>query len=109
MLSSVALLKCSRQISSPYILSAYLNNKSVYDEIRKNMGGAAITSLTLQKINSIRIILPPLNLQQKFASIVADTETFRQKQKQNEAELEHLFQALLQRYFSLHLLSFSQP
>lgn len=49
--------------------------------------------------NSIPIILPSISLQQKFASIVADTEQLRHKQKQSEIELENLFQALLQKYF----------
>lgn len=99
MLSSVALLKCNRKILSPYFLVAYLNNDSVYDGIRKNMGGAAITRVTLQKINAIKIILPPLSLQQKFAGIVAQAEQLRQKQRDSERELENLFQGLLQRYF----------
>ena len=99
MLSSVALLKCDRKILSPYFLAAYLNNQSVYEGIRKNMGGAAITRLTLQKINAIKLILPPLSLQQQFAGIVAQTEQLRQKQRESERELENLFQALLQKYF----------
>lgn len=99
MLSSVALLKCNRKILSPYFLAAYLNNESVYDGIRKNMGGAAITRLTLQKINSIKIILPPLSLQQQFAAIVAEAEALRKKQQESEQELEQLFQSLLQKYF----------
>ncbi len=99
MLSSVALLKCNRKKLSPYFLASYLNNDSVYDGIRKNMGGAAITRVTLQKINAIKIILPPLSLQQEFAGIVAQAEQLRQKQRESERELENLFQGLLQRYF----------
>ena len=34
------------------------------------MGGAAITRLTIQKINDIRITVPPLELQQQFADFV---------------------------------------
>lgn len=52
------------------------------------------------RLSTVEIITPPLELQQKFASIVADTKQLRQKQKQNEVELENLFQSLLQKYFS---------
>lgn len=99
LLSSVALLKCNKRLLSPYFLAACLNNKSLYDDIRKKMGGAAITRLTLQKINSIKIIVPPLSLQQQFADIVTQTEQLRQKQRESEQELEKLFQSLLQKYF----------
>jgi type I restriction enzyme S subunit len=63
----------------------------------KNIVGMA--NINAQELQDIQILIPPIHLQQKFASIVADTEQLRQKQKQSEMELENLFQALLQKYF----------
>ena len=53
LLSSVALLKPGASIVN-YYLKAVLNMPSEYKYIRSNMGGAAITRLTIKKIESIR-------------------------------------------------------
>lgn len=58
-----------------------------------------IASINSTQLKAFPVLIPPLTLQQKFASIVADTEQLRQKQKESEIELENLFQALLQKYF----------
>jgi len=70
LLSSVALLKQNRKIMDGYFLAAVLNNENMYSDIRSNMGGAAITRLTIAKLNMIQIIVPPLKLQQQFADFV---------------------------------------
>ena len=49
--------------------------------------------------NSIPIIIPPLPLQQQFATLVEKTEKLREKQRQSEKELDNLFQSLMQKYF----------
>ena len=35
------------------------------------MGGAAITRLTIAKLNEIRVIVPPIELQEQFATFVS--------------------------------------
>ena len=70
LLSSVALLKQNRKIMDGYFLAAVLNNENMYSDIRSNMGGAAITRLTIAKLNMIQIIVPPLKLQQQFSDFV---------------------------------------
>jgi type I restriction enzyme S subunit len=86
--------------ANPYYLWAYLNSKhgkSVLFAMCKNIVGMA--NINAQELQNIPIQIPPLELQQKFASIVADTEALRQRQKESERELENLFQALLQKYY----------
>jgi len=74
LLSSVALLKPNCELISSYYLRDVLNNPSMYLQIRANMGGAAITRLTVAKIKVICIPLPPLALQNRFADIVKQTD-----------------------------------
>lgn len=86
--------------ANPYYMWGYLNSihgKSVLFNMCKNIVGMA--NINAQELQDIRILIPPIELQDKFASIVTDTERLRQKQKQSEIELENLFQALLQKYF----------
>ena len=75
LLSSVALLKQDRSIMNGYFLATLLNNKDMYLNIRNNMGGAAITRLTIAKLNAIEIIVPPIELQNQFAAFVAVKST----------------------------------
>ena len=70
LLSSVALLKQDRTIINGYFLTALLNNEDMYLNIRSNMGGAAITRLTIAKLNAIKVIIPPIGLQNQFADFV---------------------------------------
>ena len=70
LLSSVALLKQNRDIMNGEFLCSVLNNDEMYLDIRNNMGGAAITRLTIAKLNGIQIIVPPLELQEKYAEFV---------------------------------------
>lgn len=74
LLSSVALLKQDRSIMNGYFLATLLNNKDMYLNIRNNMGGAAITRLTIAKLNAIEIIVPPIELQNQFAAFVAEVD-----------------------------------
>jgi type I restriction enzyme S subunit len=70
-------------------------------QAEKNMtGSAGQKRVPTTFLREFMVPIPPLELQQKFASIFADSEKLREKQKQNEIELENLFQALLQKYFS---------
>ena len=77
MLSSVALIKQNRSILNGYYLCSVLNNKRMYEKIRSNMGGAAITRLTIAKINSIIVPVPPIELQNQFAQFVQQVDKLK--------------------------------
>ena len=74
LLSSVALLKQNRDLVDGAFLCGVLNNNEMYSDIRKNMGGAAITRLTIAKLNGIMVIVPPLKLQKQFAVFVSQVD-----------------------------------
>ena len=77
LLSSVALLKQDRSIMNGYFLTALLNNEDMYMDIRNNMGGAAITRLTIAKLNAIKVIVPPIELQNQFADFVNQVDKYK--------------------------------
>ena len=74
LLSSVALLKQNRKLMNGFFLCGILNNDEMYSDIRRNMGGAAITRLTIAKLNGIMVIVPPLELQEEFAAFVTQVD-----------------------------------
>ena len=99
MLSSVALLKQNREIVNGSYLCGVLNNKHMYDTIRGDMGGAAITRLTIAKLNKIKIPVPAMELQNQFDTFVEKTNKSRLTIRQGLDKLETLKKALMQRYF----------
>lgn len=88
LLSSVALLKYDRSLINGYYLIHLLNSKEMYSKIRKNMGGAAITRLTIAKIKKIKVIVPPIDLQNQFADFVQKVDKSRFEIKKSIIELE---------------------
>ncbi|MCR4559446.1 MAG: restriction endonuclease subunit S, partial [Bacteroidales bacterium] len=98
LLSSVALLKPSASINNRY-LKATLNYPTQYSQIRENMGGAAITRLTISKIEKIKIPLPPLSLQQTFAAKIEAIEQQKTRISQSIAEAQKLFDYTMDKYF----------
>ena len=99
LLSSVALLKQDRSIMNGYFLATLLNNKDMYLNIRNNMGGAAITRLTIAKLNAIEIIVPPIELQNQFAAFVAEVDKSKVAVQKALDEAQLLFDSLMQEYF----------
>ena len=98
LLSSVALLKPGTSIIN-YYLKAVLNTPSMYNLIRSDMGGVAITRLTIAKINKISIPLPPLSLQQQFAEKISAIEAQKELVKQSIAETQALLDYTMDKYF----------
>lgn len=98
LLSSVALLKPSKYILSSFVV-AYLNNKSVKDNILLYMAGGAIKRLTIKKIKEINIVVPPIELQNKFANIIEKIEEQKSLYEEELEKLEENFKALLQKSF----------
>ena len=82
-----------------YFLKAVLNMPTMYTRIRSNMGGAAITRLTLKKINNITIPLPPLPLQQLFAQRIELIEKQKAEVQRTIADLETLLASRMQYWF----------
>ena len=99
MLSSVALLKQNRKLILGEFLCSVLNDSEMYRNIRSNMGGAAITRLTIKKLKEIMIILPPLKLQQQFVFIKKQADKSKDEIKKSLEKLETLKKALMQKYF----------
>lgn len=94
-------LKYIEEKVSGVFLWYLLLHKNVRKELQSLATGSSgsMPNISKEKLMKLIIPLPPLSLQQQFASIVAQAEQLRQKQRESELELENLFQSLLQKYF----------
>ena len=77
----------------------FLSYKSAsYNDVKR---WATIQWITSDVIKNTNVYIPPLPLQQKFADIITQIESTKEKNKQALAKLEELYQATMQRSFSL--------
>ena len=66
--------------------------------LQRNKGGVK-AGLNFDDIKSFPVIIPKLELQNKFASIVEKVEHTKQKMRDSLAEMDNHFNALMQRFF----------
>lgn len=86
------------------VLSEYIYFILSLKQTRKNAeinmtGSAGQKRVPTSFFNILKIPLPPLPLQQKFASIVEKVEKLKEKQKKTLADSEELFNVLMQKAF----------
>ena len=85
----------------PIFLKTYMNLPQLKIYLRekcKNIVGMA--NINAKELQDISMYIPPLPLQQKFADIVEQIETQKQKIKSAITETETLFNALRAKYFN---------
>ena len=70
LLSSVAVLRGKKNTLDNSFLCFYLNSPEGKERMLSNIGGVAITRLTLTKINKITIPLPPLETQKQIVAAI---------------------------------------
>jgi type I restriction enzyme S subunit len=85
---------------NPWYLDEYLRTGSGRKAMSPyNRTTAGQSNIGMEGLGQIRVPLPPLPLQQKFAHIVHNYERRRAQQRESARQAEHLFQSLLQRAF----------
>jgi len=69
------------------------------EELRSRSIGTNTKYLTLGILKWINLIVPPIELQNKFAEIVKQVEKMKEYQKKSQQQIEDLFNALMQKAF----------
>lgn len=81
-------------------ISAFLNSKygkALLKSMAKNIIGMA--NINAKELGNIKIYVPPLDLQNKFAQIVTNIEEQKSLVKQSIKESQNLFNSLMSKYF----------
>jgi len=68
-------------------------------EIQQHVRGAVTKTITKESTRSIRIIVPPIELQEQFAAFVEQTDKSKLAVQKSLEELEILKKSLMQQYF----------
>jgi len=94
---------CYFNVKQNEVNLSYLYNilKSEYflKHATDNSTGSTIKNVSLKTMRGYPVVLPPLSLQNKFATIVQKTESIKQKMHASLDEMDNLFNALMQRCF----------
>ena len=99
---NVALMKAvpSKKMSKEYVYHL-LKSKFIQDIIIGNSKRTAgQTGVNLKLLNNLEIIIPPLDLQNKFASLIEQIEKQKQLAEESLKQSETLFQSLVQKAFT---------
>jgi type I restriction enzyme S subunit len=96
----IALLKTNQAKADPVWLESMLNSSYCYRQSQELTHGIANRDLGLTRMVKIKMYLPPISLQQKFATRVADIRAIEFEQAASRQRLDDLFQSMLHRAFN---------
>ena len=88
----------SEHISEIY-LARYINFSGRKYFTKSSNTTSGLNTISTGIVKRCPVLLPPLSLQKKFASIVQKFERVRRRQREATRQAEHLFQTLLHRAF----------
>ncbi len=87
-------------INNIYFRFLFQSNR-IQDHLFSISRGSGISNFPpMSEIRNLKIILPPINQQNKFASIVEEVEKLKEKQKQSKEEIKKMFDSLMQKSFN---------
>jgi len=84
---------------NPYFISGYLSTDAGKSLINKSNKGGVKAGLNFNDIKSLPILMPPLELQDKYEHIYHQVDKLKAKYKESEKELDNLFGSLSQKAF----------
>ncbi|MBC3884511.1 restriction endonuclease subunit S [Undibacterium griseum] len=91
----------TNELANPYYIAAYLNSahgKMTLLNMCKSIVGMA--NINAQELQDIKICIPPIELQNKFAAITSAVSAHEKRMADTHAEMDALFQSLSQKAFS---------
>ncbi|MEL6593708.1 MAG: restriction endonuclease subunit S, partial [Bacteroidota bacterium] len=96
----LAAITLNKDIANPeFIAFALRSDPYIMRQIKKQGKGAVMTGLNLTIIKGLKLLLPPISLQNQFASRIQAIEAQKAQAQASLAQAEDLFNSLLQRAF----------
>ena len=92
-------LRADNKIYVPEYLFFISQNDFFVSNLVNKCRGANYPAVSDKDILKMVVPLPPLPLQQKFASIVEKVEKLKEKQKESKENIDDLFNVLMQKAF----------
>lgn len=96
--AQMMIMRPKASLDSVY-LHAFFASAKIAGLLQRIGNGAAVPQLTATQLKVLRVPLPPLELQNQFATIVEKVESIKSRYQQSLTDLEALYGALSQQAF----------
>jgi type I restriction enzyme S subunit len=98
--SSLIRLSLNKEMILPIYLYYYFSNERARNTyILKYITSSTISGINQNGLKSIKIIIPPIELQKRFSNIVEQTEALKERMQSSLVKMDNLFHSLMQRAF----------
>ena len=101
---AVALVRLKDGVINDKYLLTYLNSPKALKMYESMQVSVARANLSLQNINDLEILLPPIELQNQFADFVKQVDKLKFEMEKSLKELEDNFNSLMEKAFNEELL-----
>ena len=97
----VAIIRCITSMLNPVFANNMFLNTSFKGQLLNigESGGATRQAITKQQLETLEVILPPIESQEQFATFVEQTDKSKSEIQKSLEKLETLKKALMQKYF----------
>lgn len=95
----VCIIRCKECITPEFLNKLLIDDN--YQDLLWSIAGSGATreAITKQQVESLQIVLPPMELQEQFAAFVKQTDKSKLEIQKSLEKLETLKRALMQKYF----------
>lgn len=88
-----------KTILPEFALFYFMSQEGRQQIISKSVSTSGLNTLSVNKISSLILPMPPIELQKQFAAFVAQTDKSKSKIQKSLEETQLLFDSLMQKYF----------
>ena len=101
----VCIIRPKQSIVKPEFLSYQISMESYQNKTLSQQSGATRQAFNYSQIKDFDSIVPSVDLQQNFVSIIGKIEEIKKSQQQSSLEINNLFDALMQKAFTGELVA----
>ena len=92
-------IRLDQNVLNPLYVAYYMESEAGKSQFESKNQSAVKAGLNFNSINSLRVMVPPLELQKSFVRFVEQTDKSKSTIQQSLEKLETLKKALMQKYF----------
>ena len=92
-------IRLNKEILNPLYVAHFMESAAGKEQFESKNQSAVKAGLNFNSINSLRIMVPPMSIQEKFVAFVAEVDKSKLAVQQGLKELETLKKSLMQQYF----------
>ena len=95
---SLAILRLKKEYNPKYILEG-INSIETNQQFKRSLKGIGVPNLHLKEIKKVKIPVPPIELQNKFAERIEKIEKLKFEIEKSIEEAQKLYNSLISKYF----------